>query len=259
MEKLKIDTNSLLKYEFCPSKYFLDTLKGVSLEEQVFTLKCNLFKIFFKDPERSEINLLSFFNEHKDLFEELYKGTAIDLISVHTYKCLDMLLGVMGNTSQPKLGTQHRYRIGDSCEVTLDIAATNITKSKGIATFSFYILVPANAMDIIDLSNRFENILIAKYLWPSYRLPCATFDIVYFSPCNGTYKTIKEEQLNTIVLDDVDVRRMQNIIENIGMSNFIRNPSASKCRSCDQFSGCNPTLFNFAEPTDSGYSAKFLL
>lgn len=123
--------------------------------------------------------------------------------------------------------------------------------------YGFVILVPEENWNPIDLSNRFERALIARYIYPEVRgdnTKDSSYEIVYFNPKSGKSYTIPG--LNDYKGLQADLNRMVYMSDKIMDKDFTKRPVDALCKKCPVKAKCLPRDYGrgsetrLAEPLD---------
>jgi hypothetical protein len=105
----------------------------------------------------------------------------------------------------------------------------------------FLILIDDDYWDNISLSNRLDNYVIAKHIWPSLpkEFGGGGFEVTYYNPHSGIKYTIPGEKLVKLMNKNDEVR-LDWVIAQIKSRYFSRRPCGVTCVKCPSIKACKP-------------------
>ena len=174
------------------------------------------------------------------------------LMIAYLHKVFDKLIFDIGEDAEFDIPGDLVIKHTDTLSYKMYIDLIYIKKQKGswdTDKIGYVILVPPCNWNIYDLSNRFENVLISRYVSLQTRPNDSncSFEITYLNPKAAKKYTISGKNLYQRYKPDI--RRIETLSQAIINKDFGRRPDGCKCPSCPVLEKCNP--MNFGKNAES--------
>jgi len=228
-----------------------------------FDVKRRMFREFFKINELSRkrmdrVHRLVIEYSHLLFHKNDLKNR--ELLVAYMLKTFEKMLYNMGNAAHetpPPFVFAVTNRVNVRVAVDCIFFKREKAKVKGKTQYFnktvFCYLIPHESWTLEDLSNRFENYITAKHLWPAIRDGSGKYEIMYYCPDTGKEYTIEGAKLSKCKWS-IDKARLVNACERIEQKQFMRQPIGVKCKICPVKDTCEPHDFS-----NGGTSVSYVL
>jgi hypothetical protein len=243
--KLKYDVGRLHAYEYCPARFKLETRSNIETPNTRFDVLRKIFQSFFLREHKYRDNYSSISRLMKKYKGLLFSGKKFlkqELLYAFMIKSIEKL--------KIDISPQANYFITGKLDVeyknlilSQDVDLMYVTpesKNKRART-GFLILVEDTYWDNISLSNRLDNYVITKHIWPNLpkEFGGGGFEITYYNPHSGIKYTIPGEKLVKL-LNKNDEVRLDWTVQQIQNRYFSRRPCGVTCNKCPSIKACQP-------------------
>lgn len=230
-------------FEFCPARLFIESRSVNACGQKLrtsFDVKKLIFRELFKTNSNSSHVRLSKAQRLIDKYSRFLSGDELPakLMAIHLLKTYEKLVNSLKFDSiEPS--SQVPLKISDKVFALLTPDLVGISKTRT----TFVILCSLEQWTQEDISNKFENYLIYKVLWPEMRQEDSRLSICYYCPDNGKSCILNHRLIGTFN-HKVIKRRMMRVFKAIENKDYVKIPIGFKCQQCPVYDKCMPNGFS---------------
>lgn len=231
-------------YEFCPARLFIESRKVNGASQKVrtsFDVKKLIFRELFKLSTNSTKVRLDKAERLINKYSRFLSGNELPakLMAVHLLKTYEKLVhSLKFDSVEPSSQVPLEVEPKTFALFTPDLIG--VSKIKTV----FVILCPLEQWTPEDISNKFENYLIFKILWPEMRSEDpSTLAICYYCPDNGK-SCVLNHRLIGHFNHKIIKKRMLRVFDAIKTRNYVKAPVGFKCQQCPVYDKCMPNGFS---------------
>lgn len=252
MSVYTFDVKRLNTYNYCPGRYRLERT-GRNRPPTKHDIQERFFAILFRhrnNKKKLEEAFCEFHDKYASfLYDDKEHFYSSAMLAYNTKIFDKLMLDLDVETMDgPKV---FKFSLREYIDVTIKVNMTYFRKlnkkSWANRIVGTLILVPEEEWNEIDLSNRFENAIISRYMTPQL-IPKngshCTQEITYFCLPKGKIFTINQKNMHKKTISDEN--RMVDVAEKIIKKEFIIRPYGRLCSNCPVIDGCNPHRYGSA-------------
>lgn len=203
-----------------------------------FDVKRSIFRELFQlDTTSNKVRL----NNIERVLERYSKFLSNDqlparIMAVHLIKTYEKLVhGLKAQSLELPRMLPLKVAMHQIVLLTIDLIAISRNKT------TFVILVSPEQWTPEDISNKFENYLIARVLWPEL-YEVHPYEICYYCPDNGKSCLLPASVVTAFNLNFTK-KRIMRIFEAVSKRHYFKIPVGIRCHACPVYDKCLPNGF----------------
>ena len=252
-----IYSDRLPAYEYCPARYLLERPKSSRKVTNRFQALRMVFKVYFKSlySQTEGINnytaTSNIINKYSDVLFGNSRSTTTEVMLAFSLKSFQKITLLMDKANAFYTPATMKFPLegfGKHSQIRIspDLIFMNYEvfgrDSICLPVVNFVFLVDNVYWDEVSISNRLEDYLVYKYIWPYMKKVSedSRYNILYFNPDSG--QVLNSNYVNKNQKSTAYKHRFNECVDGILKGKFRRRTVGALCSNCPVYSTCNPKV-----------------